>query len=164
MQKCRALLAKYREQLSYLFFGALTTLLNFALLNMFTALGGIDFAAGVGNVLNNALCILFAYVTNRAFVFKSKSTGAAARREFVSFIGARLFTAVLDQLIMWLGVGVLGARLFGAGAVGGPDGPTALFSTLSPSLWANLVKLFSQVVVIVSNYVFSKWFVFKKPK
>ncbi len=147
MQKLKALVGKYYEQLSYLFFGALATLLNFVLLNVFSALFGTGFAVGAGNVLNNAICILFAYWTNRTFVFRSKSSGAAARKEFVEFIGARLFTAVLDQLIMWLGAGVLGPKV----------------TFLAPALWLNGVKLFSQVVVIVSNYVFSKLFIFKKP-
>ena len=60
MQKLKQLFLKYYEQISYLFFGGLATLLNFVLLNIFQALGGLAFAAGVGNVLNNALCILFA--------------------------------------------------------------------------------------------------------
>ncbi len=155
MDRLKALLGRYYEALSYLFFGALATVLSFLLLNVFTALFGVGFATGAGNVLNNALCILFAYWTNRTFVFKSKSAGAAARKEFLQFVSARLFTAALDQLIMWLGVGVLGARLFG------PDGAAAVLPAISPALWANLVKLFSQVVVIVSNYVFSKRIVFK---
>ena len=146
MQKLKELVGKYYEQLSYLFFGALATLLNFVLLNVFSALFGTGFAVGAGNVLNNAVCILFAYWTNRTFVFRSKSTGAAARNEFLSFVGARLFTAVLDQLIMWLGGAVLAPRV----------------GSMAPALWLNCVKLFSQVVVIVSNYVFSKLFVFKK--
>lgn len=145
MQKLKALIGKYYEQLAYLFYGALGTLLNFIILNVFQTLFGVDFAVGVGNVLNNAICILFAYWTNRTFVFRSKSTGAAARKEFLEFISARIFTAVLDQLIMWLGVGVLGAKV----------------TFMAPALWANCVKLFSQVVVIVSNYLFSKLFIFK---
>lgn len=146
MQRLKALIGKYYEQLSYLFFGALGTLLNFILLNVFQALFGVGFAVGVGNALNNAICILFAYWTNRTFVFRSKNTGAAARKEFLEFLSARIFTAVLDQLIMWLGVSVLG--------------PSVTF--MAPALWANCVKLFSQVVVIVSNYLFSKLFIFKK--
>ena len=61
-------------------------------------------------------------------------------------MGCRIFTAVVDQLLMFLGVTVLG--------------PGVTF--VAPALWANLVKLFSQVVVIVSNYVFSKILIFKK--
>ena len=55
---------------------------------------------------------------------------------------------VMDQLIIWLGVSVLG--------------PAVRFAAADPKLWAMGVKLFSQVVVILSNYVFSKLFIFKK--
>ena len=94
---------------------------------------------GLGNVLNNAICILFAYWTNRSFVFQEQGAGArSALQEFTKFVGCRMFTAVLDQLIMFLGVTVLG--------------PSVGF--VPAAIWANLVKLFSQVVVVVSNYVF----------
>ena len=146
MQTIKNLFVKYYEQISYLFFGGLATLLNFVILNIFQLAFGLDFAAGVGNILNNAICILFAYWTNRSFVFRSKSHGAAAWREFTKFIGCRIFTAVVDQLIMWGGVGGLGP----------------LVTFVAPELWANIVKLFSQVVVIVSNYVFSKILIFTK--
>lgn len=146
MEKLKTLFLKYYEQIAYLFFGGVATLLNFVLLNVFQAVGGLAFAAGAGNVLNNAICILFAYWTNRTFVFKSKNHGAEALREFGRFVGCRIFTAVVDQLLMFLGVTVLG--------------PGVTF--VAPALWANLVKLFSQVVVIVSNYVFSKILIFKK--
>lgn len=146
MQQIKNLIKKYYEQLSYLVFGGLATVLNFVILNIFQATMGLAFAAGVGNVINNAICILFAYATNRTFVFRSKAQGMAAWREFGKFVGCRIFTAVVDQLIMWLGVTVLG--------------PSVTF--VAAGLWANAVKLFSQVVVIVSNYVFSKLLIFKK--
>lgn len=146
MQKLKELFYKYYEQISYLFFGGLATLLSFALLVLFQALGGKAFAVGIGNVFNNAICILFAYWTNRTFVFKSKNKGKAALSEFTQFVSCRILTAVLDQLIMWLGGTVLGITLLLAGQDCGPL----------------LVKLFSQVVVIVSNYVFSKLFIFKE--
>lgn len=148
MQKLKALFSKYYEQISYLFFGGLATLLNFVILNILQATTGVAFAAGLGNVLNNAICILFAYWTNRSFVFKSKAHGSAAVQEFTKFVGCRIFTAVLDQLIMFLGVTVLGPSI----------------GFMAAALWANLVKLFSQVVVVVSNYVFSKILIFKKAK
>ena len=146
MQKLKQLFLKYYEQISYLFFGGLATLLNFVLLNIFRALGGLAFAAGVGNVLNNALCILFAYWTNRTFVFKSRAHGRAAWGEFGKFVSCRILTAVVDQLIMFGGVTLLGPSI----------------GFMSAALWANLVKLFSQIVVIVSNYVFSKVLIFAK--
>ena len=52
-----------------------------------------------GNVLDNALCILFAYCTNRAFVFRSKTTGKAMAKEFGTFVTCRLGTMVLDAAI-----------------------------------------------------------------
>ena len=99
MEKLKTLFLKYYEQIAYLFFGGVATLLNFVLLNVFQAVGGLAFAAGAGNVLNNAICILFAYWTNRTFVFKSKNHGAEALREFGKFVGCRIFTAVVDQLL-----------------------------------------------------------------
>ena len=148
MQKLKDLFHRYYEQISYLFFGGLATLLNFVILNILQAPAGVAFAAGLGNGLNNAICILFAYWTNRSFVFKSKAQGAAALQEVTKFVGGRVFTAVLDQLIMFLGVTVLG--------------PSVGF--VPAAIWANLVKLFSQVVVVVSNYVFSKILIFQKSK
>lgn len=146
MQKIKSLFEKYYEQISYLFFGGLATLLNFAILIALQAAFGKDFAAGAGNILNNAICILFAYWTNRTFVFKSKNVGKAAWSEFVQFVSCRILTAVVDQIIMWLGVSVIGLTLLVASKDVGPL----------------VVKFVAQVVVIVSNYVFSKLFIFKE--
>ena len=110
MQKLKDIIQKYYEGLAYLFFGGVATLLNLIVFAGFQAAFGTDFAAGIGNILDNCICILFAYWTNRTFVFKSANKGKAAWAE----------------------------------------------------LWAMGVKLFSQVIVIVSNYVFSKLFIFKK--
>lgn len=151
MQKLKDLFHKYYEQISYLFFGGLATLLNFVILNILQATAGVAFAAGLGNVLNNAICILFAYWTNRTFVFRSQNHGADALREFGKFVAFRLLTLVMDQVIIMLGVQLVGPAIgFAVDAGGGSD------------LWAMGVKLFSQVVVILSNYVFSKLFTFKK--
>ena len=148
MQKIKEFIKKYYEGLSYLFFGGVATLLNLVLFAVFQFAFGTGFATGVGNILDKAICILFAYWTNRTFVFRSKNTGKAALAEFGQFVSCRLATMVLDQLIIWLGVSVLGAGI--------------AFAAANGQLWAMGVKLFSQVVVIVSNYVFSKLFIFKK--
>ena len=66
---------KHYEVLSYLIFGVLTTLLNILLYALFNRLFGYTAANSWGNVLDNILCILFAYATNRAFVFRSKTRG-----------------------------------------------------------------------------------------
>ena len=184
------------EVLSYLIFGVLTTLLNILLYALFSRLFGYTAANSWGNVLDNALCILFAYCTNRAFVFRSKTTGKAMAKEFGTFVTCRLGTMVLDAVIMIVGGNLLAAQgaalmesLFGSfltvsgsytGAaasaaasaagvaiIGGADGPTAIFVTTlitAQELWGLCVKVFSNVVVVVLNYVFSKLIIFKNRK
>ena len=66
---------KHWEVLSYLVFGVLCTLLNIVLYALFNKLFGYTAANSWGNVLDNIFCILFAYCTNRAFVFRSKTHG-----------------------------------------------------------------------------------------
>ena len=139
---------KHWEVLSYLIFGVLTTLLNIVLYALFNKLFGYTAANSWGNVLDNIICILFAYWTNRTFVFRSKNSGQAALAEFGQFVACRIGTMVMDQVIIWLGVSVLA--------------PHVAFAAANADLWAMGVKLFSQVIVIVSNYVFSKLFIFKK--
>ena len=142
---------KHWEVLSYLVFGVLCTLLNIVLYALFNKLFGYTAANSWGNVLDNIICILFAYWTNRTFVFRSQNHGADALREFGKFVAFRLLTLVMDQVIIMLGVQLVGPAIgFAVDAGGGSD------------LWAMGVKLFSQVVVILSNYVFSKLFTFKK--
>ena len=148
MQKLKDIIQKYYEGLAYLFFGGLATLLNLVVFAAFQAAFGTVFAAGIGNVLDNIICILFAYWTNRTFVFKSTNTGKAVLAEFGQFVSCRIATMVMDQVIIWLGISVLG--------------PVVSFSSANPQLWAMGVKLFSQIIVIVSNYVFSKLLIFKK--
>ena len=179
---------KHWEVLSYLIFGVLTTLLNIVLYALFSRLFGYTAANSWGNVLDNILCILFAYATNRAFVFRSKTTGKAMAKEFGTFVTCRLGTMVLDAAIMVVGGNLLaaqgaalidglighfissGASYTGAAAsaasvaiIGGADGPTAIFiSYNAQDLWGLCVKVFSNVVVVVLNYVFSKLIIFKK--
>lgn len=189
---------KHWEVLSYLIFGVLTTLLNIVLYALFNGLFGYTAANSWGNVLDNIICILFAYCTNRAFVFRSKTQGKAMAREFGAFVTCRLGTMLLDTAMMLVlgnllaaqgaalmeglltgvfthlhpetlvGMTAVSASSTAAGAsvavIGGADGPTAVFvaAGAAQSLWGLAVKVFSNVVVIVLNYVFSKRIVFKK--
>ena len=207
MEKLKAFIKKYYEGFAYLFFGGLATLLNLVLFAVFQAVLGTGFATGIGNVLDNIICILFAYWTNRTFVFRSKTQGKAMAREFGAFVTCRLGTMLLDTAIMLVlgnllaaqgaalmdelmqGVLSVVAHWFGpdtaiqmaasyagtpAGVtdgsaaiavIGGADGPTAIFVTGlydAQALWGLAVKIFSNVLVIVLNYVFSKLIIFKK--
>lgn len=189
---------KHYEVLSYLIFGVLTTLLNIVLYALFNDLFGYTAANSWGNVLDNILCILFAYATNRAFVFRSKTRGREMAREFGTFVTCRLGTMVLDAAIMMIGGNLMAAQgaawmeglltgvfthlnsetLVGItstmvhttdssaaiAVIGGADGPTAVFvaAGAAQSLWGLCVKVFSNVIVVVLNYVFSKLIIFKK--
>ena len=189
---------KHYEVLSYLIFGVLTTLLNILLYALFNKLFGYTAANSWGNVLDNIICILFAYATNRAFVFRSKTRGREMAREFGAFVTCRLGTMVLDAAIMMIGGNLMAAQgaawmeglltgvfthlnpetLVGItstmvhttdssaaiAVIGGADGPTAVFvaAGAAQSLWGLCVKVFSNVIVVVLNYVFSKLIIFKK--
>ena len=189
-------LKKHWEVLSYLIFGVLTTLLNILLYALFSRLFGYTAANSWGNVLDNALCILFAYCTNRAFVFRSKTTGKAMAKEFGTFVTCRLGTMLLDTAIMLVLGNLLAAQgaarmesrvgsfltvsgsytgtaasaaasAAGVAIIGGADGPTAVFVTTritAQEIWGLCVKVFSNVVVVVLNYVFSKLIIFKNRK
>ena len=200
---------KHWEVLSYLVFGVLCTVLNIVLYALFNRLFGYEAANSWGNVLDNLLCVLFAYLTNRAFVFASRTQGREALKEFGAFVTCRLGTLVLDAVIMMVGGNLLAAQgaalmdnmmqgLLSAVAhwlgpdtaiqmaasyagtpagvtdgsaaiavIGGADGPTAIFVTSrynAQALWGLCVKVFSNVVVVVLNYVFSKRIIFKNRK
>lgn len=150
---------KYAQVLSYLFFGVLTTLLNVVLYAVFQALFGYAAANSWGNVLDNLLCILFAYWTNRTWVFTSRTRGRAAWAEFGKFFACRLGTLVLDAAIMLVGGNLLGAA--GAGLLLRAAGRW-LDAAGAQALWGLGVKVLSNAVVIVLNYVFSKWVIFRK--
>lgn len=146
METLKSLFLKYKEILSYLFFGVLTTAVNWLAFSLFVkGLGMTDgIAYNVANVLSWVLAVLFAFVTNKLFVFESKTwKPATALREFFSFVGARLTTGAIE----WVGVPFLtnhglGAPLFGV-----------------KGLWAKISVSF---LVVILNYVFSKFLIFTK--
>jgi putative flippase GtrA len=136
LRPLRPVYEKYKEPLLYLFFGGLTTLLSIFLYWLFAHPLGVPPLAA--NVVSWILCVAFAYVTNRTWVFKDKARGPRGiLREAASFTVGRLATLGLEELILWLGISVLAVNDL-------------------------LVKIVAQVLVIVGNYVISKFLVFKK--
>ena len=134
----KELFNKYKEIIMYLIFGVLTTVislivyyaLTYTILNPNNSI-----YLQIANILSWIAGVLFAYFTNRKYVFESKNKNKL--KEFASFVGARVTTLILDMLIMGVGVSLLH----------GND---------------KILKLISQVLVIVGNYVLSKLIVFKK--
>lgn len=136
MEKLRALLRAHRELVSYVFWGVMTTLVNYAAYFLLTRGLGVYYLTA--NVIAWAVSVLFAYFTNKLFVFRSTDWAwRVALRELWQMVASRLFSGALELGILWLFVDAL--RL--------PDAP---------------VKLLANVVVVVVNYVLSKWVVFKK--
>lgn len=137
---------KYREQIMYLFFGVVTTLVNYV---VYFALTHFDVSTGLASIIAWAASVLVAYITNRLWVFESKSTGKAAVREFLSFVGCRVGTGVMDAAIMVAAVDWLGPKFI---------------APVNMRLWESIVKILSNVLVVVLNYVFSKIMIFKKDR
>lgn len=126
----------HKEPILYLFFGGLTTLVNLISYFLMTRLFPISEIPAT--ILAWLLSVVFAYITNKIWVFESKCTSIAQLiKEIVSFFGARIFSGVLDVGIMYLFVSVLHY----------PD---------------MLIKILSNIIVIILNYLFSKFFVFQK--
>lgn len=131
-----------RETVNYLFFGVLTTLVNWIAFALAVTLAKLSITAG--NTIAWIVAVAFAYVTNKLWVFESLSWGfSQVLREACSFIGARLATGALE---------IFGVPLLIAAGLSYP-----LFGV--PGFAA---KAIVSVVVIVLNYVFSKLWVFRR--
>ncbi len=123
---------RHRELLLYLFFGVLTTAVSWGSFYLFyyiLAIGEL-----IANPLSWAAAVLFAFFTNRAWVFSSQG---ALVREMPLFFAARLATLVLEQGTIFLFVTTLAYE-------------------------AMAVKILGNIAVLILNYLFSRLFVFKK--
>ena len=138
-----ALWNRYRELILYCVFGGLTFLVDTGLFFVFSLFLPLDHNAYLMHgcsVLSTLSAITFAYITNRKFVFESKVHGAkAVLLEMGSFYLARVFTMVLAEILLQITVVNAGF----------------------PARW---MKLLVNVIVIALNYIFSKLWIFKKPK
>ena len=136
MGTIRALLHKYQELIRYVFWGIMTTLVNYAA--YFLLKEGFHISLVPRNVTAWAVSVLFAFFTNKLFVFRSRDwTLRVALRELWQMTASRLFTLGLETGILWIFVEQL--------------------------CWSDaVVKLAANVVVVVVNYVLSKFIVFGK--
>ena len=138
MKKIRELYIKYKEIINYLIVGVLTTVVTLAIyyISVNTFLNPEDsIQLQIANIISWIAGVIFAYFTNRKYVFESKEENKL--KEASKFVVSRIATLLMDMIIMWLGVTILHRN-------------------------DKTMKLISQVVVIVANYLFSKIFVFKK--
>lgn len=134
----KKILTKYNDIIMYLVFGGLTTIISLSTyyLLVFTLLDPFDaFQLQLANIISWIVGVTFAYITNRKYVFKSKDVRKV--QESMKFLSARIITLLLDMLIMFIFVTVF-------------------------HFDNKIIKIISQIIIIVSNYLFSRLFVFKK--
>lgn len=140
-----------RETVSYLIFGVLTTAVNYVVFHLcYTAMGAR------GSVFANAIAfvaaVIFAFVVNKLFVFESKSWAPSVLlKEIPPFLASRLASFGIEELGLFVSESVMGWNeiLLFTVADTAVDGVTA-------------TKLALSVLVVVLNYVFCKWLVFRK--
>jgi len=140
MKKIITIYQKYKEVINYLIVGVLTTMVSLVIyyglvLTILNPEKSIELQ--IANIISWIGAVLFAYLTNRKYVFQS--TNKKKKKEFLAFLSSRVVTLILDMLIMYFGVTLLK----------GND---------------KILKIISQIIIIIANYILSKCFVFKKKK
>lgn len=151
----KKLFEKYKEIIMYLIFGVLTTVVSWGSYTLLVGVGGLP--VFWGNLLSWVLAVAFAYVTNKLWVFDSKSWAlSVVAKELVGFVSSRGITGVLEIVCVPLMV---------------KTGFDTLFFNLFHRLGWQLKLLYTDgiyskilvsVMVVILNYVFSKLIVFKK--
>ncbi|NLL92251.1 MAG: GtrA family protein [Ruminococcaceae bacterium] len=134
----KSLLKKYRDVIPYIIFGVLTTIVNIAVYWFMAHPLGISVMPST--VIAWLGAVLFAYITNRKWVFRSEAnTANAVLKEILSFFLCRLATGAVDWACMFIFVDIL-------------------------NLNDVVIKFMANILVIILNYVASKLFIFKRKK
>jgi len=144
MKKIKELYFKYEEIINYLIVGVLTTIVSWVAYGLSKFVLDVEHNSihmQIAVIIRWLAGVLFAYFTNRKYVFKSENPNKI--KEFISFAGSRVFTYFMDALIMAFVPGWLPEKFFGLTAD-----------------WA--ATLISAVLVTITNYVLSKFLVFTK--
>ncbi len=125
---------KYKVIIMYLIFGVLTTIVS--IISYVAFLKVFDDNALLANVFSWIIAVSFAYITNRIWVFDSKNHGfKKVLKEIFSFYAGRFLTLVLEEIILFVGISLLGMdKVF--------------------------VKLLGQILIVISNYILSKFLIF----
>ena len=136
VSRLKGLYERHRDIIVYIFFGVLTTAVNYIVYYPLYNLA--EFSAAVSNSVAWCAAVLFAFLTNKPFVFHSYdwSVGVTAP-EFLKFVGCRLGSGLLETVLLCL--------------------------TVDIALWnGNIMKLITSVIVVILNYLAGRYMVFKK--
>lgn len=135
-----------RETISYLIFGVLTTIINYVFFGLGILLFGEEYTLLI-NVVCFIVAVSFAYVTNKLFVFESKSWDRATlRKELPAFFSARIVSFLFEEAGLWICKDLLHAGRYSLLGFNG----------------LLIAKIALSFLVVLLNYAFSKLFVFKK--
>lgn len=138
IQKIKELIKKYEELIKYFIIGVITTIINYAIFAVLSSVINIDMH--VSNIIAWIVSVIFAYFANKLFVFESKSFELnVIGKEMLSFGAARVFSLLLEELILYIFVNLLNMNQL-------------------------IIKLIANVVVMIVNYILSKFIIFKNPK
>lgn len=134
----KTFIRRYRDAVSYIITGGLTTLVNLLVFTVLCELLCVNVT--ISNIISVAAAILFAYVTNKLFVFHSRCPDIhSLAGEFAKFVSARLITMVIEVGGVFLLVNIMGMQ-------------------------ALIGKLLTQIIVVIGNYFISKFLVFVHKK
>lgn len=141
-EKLKNLYKKYKEMILYLIFGVLTTALNYAVYFVFAVILGVHYE--ISNCIAWVAGVVFAFFTNRSIVFNSQAEGIKKKLiEAGEFVAARLLSLVAEMLILWLFIDLV------------PLCPDEKWNSL-------IAKFIGAVIVVILNYIASKFVIFKK--
>lgn len=135
IEKFWSIYKKHEEVINYLFFGGLTTVVSIGSYAIFAKVFGLSIV--ISNIISWIIAVLFAFITNKIFVFKSKNkTVKDFLAECFKFYSARIFSLGVETLILYIGATLLHINDI-------------------------IVKILAQIVVVILNYILSKLIVFK---
>ena len=157
IERIKELYIKYKEIINYLFFGGCTTVVNFVSYYIPSNLLGIDEI--VSNIIAWIVSVLFAYITNKLWVFESKSwSPTVLLKEIGTFVASRGVTGVIEIVTVPLLVKTTFDNLFYniIEKIG-----LSMQILFTDGIYSKIVVSF---IIVVLNYVFSKLFVFKNKK
>ncbi len=150
MNTIKKLITEYREQLVYIFFGLLTTAVNLITFHLFQIILGDRYYL-ISNIIAWSLSVAFAYITNKIWVFESRLwTKRVLLKEIPSFVSARIFSFFIEEMGLYLLVDCLSMK-------------TYTLSVAGVEIYGSMIaKVLLAAIVVVLNYVFSKFIIFRK--
>lgn len=132
------LIKKYKETISYLIFGILSTIVNIATYVFFSRIIKINFM--ISNIIAWFVAVIFAYITNKFFVFESKNINIKfILKEITSFMSLRIVSGLTELILMYIMINIMLINDF-------------------------IVKIITNIVVVILNFIFSKLIIFKNKK